>query len=123
MELLPWLGRQAEWWLVEVGLIRCGLVKALMRSAAIVEIEVSADRVSCLADAFVGPQIHVLVFDAAPQPFEGREGGCNDLRRLAAQPPTRKTRIGESASWRAQVTAFRRQRAPSLLSKTLRTPA
>src|SRR3979411_2710940 len=41
-----------------------------MRSTAIVEIEISADRVSCLADAFVGPQIHLLVFDAAPQPLD-----------------------------------------------------
>src|SRR3978361_201693 len=56
--------------LVEVGLIWCDVVKALMRSTAIVESEISADRVSCLADAFVGPQIHLLVFDAAPQPLD-----------------------------------------------------
>ena len=36
-----------------------------MRSAAIVEIEIPTDRVARLADALVGPQIHLLVFDAA----------------------------------------------------------
>src|SRR5450755_4501541 len=41
-----------------------------MRSAAIVEIEVSADRVSRLADALVSPQIHLLILDAAPQPLD-----------------------------------------------------
>src|ERR1017187_4067828 len=41
-----------------------------MRSAAIVEIEISADRVARLADALVGPQIHLLVFDAAPQSLD-----------------------------------------------------
>jgi hypothetical protein len=37
VERLPGLGRQAEWLLVEVGLIWCGVVKALMRSAAIIQ--------------------------------------------------------------------------------------
>src|SRR5271169_6341115 len=41
-----------------------------MRSAAIVEVEISADRCACLADGVVGPQIHLLVFDAAPQPLD-----------------------------------------------------
>ena len=41
-----------------------------MRSAAIVEIEISTDRVAHLADALVGPQIHLLVFDAAPQSLD-----------------------------------------------------
>src|SRR5674476_1411024 len=41
-----------------------------MRSAAIVEIEISTDRVARLADALVGPQIHLLVFDAAPQSLD-----------------------------------------------------
>src|SRR5207244_6374786 len=40
-----------------------------MRSAAIVEVEITADRGAGLADGFVGPQIHLLVFDAAPQPL------------------------------------------------------
>src|ERR1700712_4266164 len=70
MERLPGLGRQAEWRLVEVGLIWCGVVKARMRSAAAVEIEISANRAARLADALVGVQVHLLVFDAAPQPFD-----------------------------------------------------
>jgi hypothetical protein len=41
-----------------------------MRSAAIVEIEVSADRVAGLADAFIGALVHLLVFGAAPQPLD-----------------------------------------------------
>src|SRR3979411_814952 len=41
-----------------------------MRAAALVEVEVSADRVARLADALVGAQIHLLVFDAAPPPFD-----------------------------------------------------
>ena len=59
-----------HWRLVEVGLIRCGVVKALVRSVTIVEVEISADRAARLADAFVGSQIHLLVFDAAPQPLD-----------------------------------------------------
>jgi hypothetical protein len=56
--------------LVEVGLIWCGVVKALMRSASIVEIEIPADRIAGLADAFIGPQIDLFIFDAAPQPLD-----------------------------------------------------
>ena len=37
MERLPGLGREADWRLVEVGLICCGVVKALVRSAVIVQ--------------------------------------------------------------------------------------
>jgi len=65
VERLPGLGRQADWRLVEVGLIWRGVVKALVRSAAIVEVEISAERSTGLADGFVGSQVHLLVFDAA----------------------------------------------------------
>src|SRR5437763_12123077 len=41
-----------------------------MWAAAIIEVEVTADRVPRLANAFVGPQIYLLVFDAAPQPLD-----------------------------------------------------
>jgi hypothetical protein len=41
-----------------------------MWAAAIVEVEITADRVARLADAFISPQIHLLVFDAAPQPLD-----------------------------------------------------
>jgi len=66
VERLPGLGRQAEWRLVEVGLIRCGVVKALVRSAAVLEIEISADRGASLADMVIGSQ----VFNATPQPLD-----------------------------------------------------
>src|SRR3984893_19019445 len=39
-----------------------------MRSSAVVKFEIPADRISRRSDAFVGPQIPLLVLDAAPQP-------------------------------------------------------
>jgi hypothetical protein len=41
-----------------------------MWTATIVEVEISADRVARLADAVIGPQVYLLVFDAAPQPLD-----------------------------------------------------
>ena len=41
-----------------------------MRPAAIVEVEVAAERGTGLGHAVVGMQIHLLVFDAAPQPLD-----------------------------------------------------
>lgn len=41
-----------------------------MRTASVIDIEITADRVACLADAFVGPQLYHLVLDAAPQPLD-----------------------------------------------------
>ena len=70
MESLPGLGRRAERRKVEVGLIWCGAVKARMWTAAIVKVEISTDRMSSLADGFIGSQIHLLVFDASPQPLD-----------------------------------------------------
>src|ERR1700680_3898183 len=40
-----------------------------MWATAIVEVEISADRATGLADAFIGSQIDLLVFDATPQPL------------------------------------------------------
>src|SRR5712675_2921758 len=40
-----------------------------MWTTAIVEVEISADRVTGLANAFIGSQIDLLIFDAAPQPL------------------------------------------------------
>src|SRR5260370_5154735 len=40
-----------------------------MRSSCVVKVEIPADRISCLGDSFVGSQIDLLVFDAAPQPL------------------------------------------------------
>jgi hypothetical protein len=37
---------------------------------AVVEVQIAANRCARLADAVVGPQIHLLVFDAAPQPLD-----------------------------------------------------
>ena len=69
MEPLPGLGRRAERRKIEVGLIRGAVVKARMWATAIVEVEISADRATGLADAFIGSQIDLLVFDATPQPL------------------------------------------------------
>ena len=41
-----------------------------MRSAAVVEVQVAADRSAGLADAAVGLEMNLLVFDAAPQPLD-----------------------------------------------------
>ena len=51
-------------------MIGCDAVKAQIRSPAIVEVWVTADRGASLADAVVGLQIHLLVFGAAPQPLD-----------------------------------------------------
>ena len=63
-------GCHAELQQFEVGLVGCRAVTARMRSPAIVQIEISTDRCAGLADAVIGPQIHLLVFDAAPQPLD-----------------------------------------------------
>src|SRR6266404_4169172 len=67
---LPGLGRQAERQRVEVGLIRRGAVKARMGSPAVVEVQVAPDRSTGIGRTVVGPQIHLLVLDAAPQPLD-----------------------------------------------------
>src|ERR1700732_1651244 len=54
----------------EVGLIGCVAVKARVGPAAIVEVKIPADRSTSFADAVVGAQIHLLVFDAAPEPLD-----------------------------------------------------
>src|SRR5262245_66624204 len=41
-----------------------------MRSSCVVEVQVAADRDAGLADTVVGVQIHLLVFDTAPQPLD-----------------------------------------------------
>src|SRR5260370_9044208 len=45
-------------------------VKARVRTPAIIKVQVAADRSASLGYAFVGPQIHLLVFDAAPQALD-----------------------------------------------------
>ena len=51
-------------------MIGCRAVKALVWSPAVVKVEVTADRSAGLADTVVGPQIYLLIFDAAPQPLD-----------------------------------------------------
>src|SRR5450631_4232385 len=41
-----------------------------MGPSSVIKVEIPADRMSRLANAFVGPQVHLLVFDAAPQPLD-----------------------------------------------------
>src|SRR6202045_956185 len=41
-----------------------------MRPAAIVEVEIAPDRCARLGRGVVGSEIHLLVFDAAPQPLD-----------------------------------------------------
>ena len=43
---------------------------ARVRSAPIVEVEIAANRCAGLGHAVVGPEIHLLVFHAAPQPLD-----------------------------------------------------
>src|SRR6516162_1081079 len=62
--------RRAERQRVEVGLIGRASVKARMRPMAVVEVDVAAERSSRLVDAVIGPQIHLLVFDTAPEALE-----------------------------------------------------
>jgi hypothetical protein len=59
--------RVAKWSVCRgLGCIGCRAVRARMGMSAIVKIEVPADRCASVANAVVGPQIHLLVFDAAP---------------------------------------------------------
>jgi hypothetical protein len=69
-DCLAALGCQADRQRVEVGLIRGASVKTRMRSSAVEKFEIPADRISRLSNAFMGPQIHLLVLDAAPQPLD-----------------------------------------------------
>ena len=41
-----------------------------MWAASIVKVQVAADRTARLANAVVGLQIHLLIFDGAPQPLD-----------------------------------------------------
>ena len=67
------LGRQADWRQAlcsVVGLIGRHAVKARVRAVAIVKIEIPPNRSPCLRHALVGMQVDLLVFHAAPQPFD-----------------------------------------------------
>src|SRR5947207_2900760 len=44
-----------------------------MGTPVVIEVEISADRAARLADAVIGPQVHLLVFDAAPELVRSRD--------------------------------------------------
>src|SRR6476660_3307773 len=67
---LPGLGCKAERQRREVGVIGCYAFKARVWTSAIIKVQVAADRSAGVADAFVGLQIHLLIFNAAPQPLD-----------------------------------------------------
>src|SRR4029077_20520656 len=67
---MPRLGWQGEGQRGEVSLIGCLAVKARVGPPTVVKSEVLANRSASLADAVVASQIHLLVFDAAPQPLD-----------------------------------------------------
>ena len=54
---------------VEVDLIGCVVVQCRVRSSLVVERNVFVESFPGIADALVGVQIHLLVFDALPEPF------------------------------------------------------
>lgn len=51
-------------------MIGCGAVKARIRSAASIRIQVAADRCAGLGDEVIRTQLHFLEFDAVPQPLD-----------------------------------------------------
>ena len=61
------LGCRAEGQLGEVSLVGRGAVKALMGTLGIVKIEIASNGAAGFADALVGAQIYLLVFDSSPQ--------------------------------------------------------
>jgi hypothetical protein len=70
VERQPGLSRQAEWRRGEVGVIRHRAVKARMWATAIVRNEKPADQGARLAGAFIGLEINLFIFDAAPEPLD-----------------------------------------------------
>ena len=58
-------------------------VKARMRPAIIVEVEVAPDRCARLGRGVVGSEIHLLVFDATPQPLGDGVVFISDFRGQA----------------------------------------
>src|SRR5258708_14493616 len=100
---MPGLGCHAEGQRREVGVIGCDAVKARVWTSAIIKVQVAADRSTGVADAFVGPQIHLLVFNAAPNPPDEHVVPPSALAAHAAVVPvfdqhTSKPRAGDVAS-------------------------
>ena len=97
MEPLPGLGRRAERRHGEVGLIGRGAVKALMWTLGIVEIQITADGAAGFANAVIGPQIHLLVFDASPQTGLGSLLGALSVIKRCSRP--KSLRQGPREPW------------------------
>ena len=71
MEGLPGSGRRYNLrQRSEVGLIGRLPVKARMRPAGIIEAEIAANRSPRLGHRVVGLEIHLLILDGSPQPFD-----------------------------------------------------
>src|SRR3954467_3529346 len=70
VERLPGSGRRDRRQRREVGLIRRPPVKARMRSARVVEVEIPADRGAGLGDRVVSSPVDLLVLDRSPEPFD-----------------------------------------------------
>src|SRR4029077_7436572 len=66
-----------------------------MRPAAIVEVEVAPDRCARLGRGVVGPEIHLLVLDAAPQPLDEDVVPPNALAVHADSDPVFDQHAGE----------------------------
>src|ERR1700681_1919362 len=56
--------------MIEIGLIGRSPVKAGVRTSPIVEVQISADRGACLADAVVSSQIDLFVLDRSPDALD-----------------------------------------------------
>src|SRR6266700_2359838 len=56
--------------MIEVGFLRRPRVKARMRALAIVELQISSERSAFRADALVGSQVDLLIFDRPPKPLD-----------------------------------------------------
>src|SRR3954468_6045496 len=70
VEALPGSGRRDLRQLGEVGSIRRPPVKARMRSACVVEVEIPADRSTGLGDGAVSSEVDLLVLDRSPEPLD-----------------------------------------------------
>ena len=107
-----------------------------MWAAAIIKVEITTDRTARFADALVGSQIDLLVFDAAPQPFDEHvvapspfavhadgdavageqagEGRAGELRALIGMKDLQLTLSGQSI--------FQRLDAPRCLHRDRQPP-
>src|SRR5206468_6889157 len=69
-----------------------------MWAPAVIKVEVTADRCAGITDAVVGSQIHLLVFDAAPQPLDKDVVAPSALAIHADGDPVLDQRAGECSA-------------------------